>query len=93
MEIADMSKDDFIKAVAEIVIDYISKHKASELEEIQERLTVEEASKILGMTPNGVRVCMQKGVFQPPIGHIVCNGSRKEYYVYRSKINKYLGRE
>ena len=61
----------------------------------QERIPISEAAKILGIGAPQVRNFMKRGVM--PIGQVLSpNQTGKTvytYYVYRSKLEKYIGRE
>ena len=51
------------------------------------------AAKALGSNGQSVRVRMQRGLFEPPIG-TVCNlggGSRYTYEIYPERLAAYLG--
>lgn len=59
-----------------------------------ERVSVEEAARLLGITPQGVRVQMQRGLLD--IGIVVpsVKGNKKNtYLIYRNKLNRVLGYE
>lgn len=58
-----------------------------------ERVTVAEASKILGMSPQGVREHMKRNLFQTPIGEVTKISGRRQYHIYRSLLNKHIGKE
>ena len=61
----------------------------------QERIPISEVAKILGIGAPQVRNFMKRGVM--PIGQVLSpNQTGKTvytYYVYRSKLEKYIGRE
>lgn len=58
-----------------------------------ERLSVKEASKILGLSQQGVREHMKRGLFDPPIGYVtkICD-TRFQYHIYRNLLNKHIGK-
>lgn len=58
-----------------------------------ERVPVEEAAKILGMSKQGVREHMKRNLFSVPIGEVTKMGNRYQYHIYRSMLNKHIGRE
>ena len=58
---------------------------------MSERIPVNEAAKILGMNPQGVRQQMKAGILD--IGRVVPPTGKKvnhEYHVYINKLNKVL---
>lgn len=57
-----------------------------------ERVTVIQAAKELGVAPQAVRIQMQRGLLD--IGEVMpgVQGSRMQYWIYRSKLNKVLGK-
>lgn len=60
---------------------------------VSERVTVEEAAKILGLAPQGVREHMKRNLFDPPIGQVTqLSPKRREYLIYRDKLNRYIGK-
>lgn len=56
-----------------------------------ERVTIEEASKMLGMSQQAVRILMNKKAVD--IGIVVDSGRRKTYIIFREKLNKLVGKE
>lgn len=59
-----------------------------------ERVSVEEAAKILGMSPQGVREHMKRNLFPVPIGYVTKQSKgRLQYHIYRDMLNRHLGRE
>lgn len=60
---------------------------------IIERVPLEEAARILGMSPQGVREHMKRGLFTVPIGYVTKISKRYQYHIYRDMLNKHLGRE
>lgn len=64
---------------------------------MSERVSVQEAADILGMSPQGVRVQMQRGILD--IGSVlpsITQTGRKatnQYYIYRDKLNRWVGKE
>lgn len=63
------------------------------MEEVQknERVTVEEAAKVLGLSINGVREHMKRGLFNPPIGYVTNPNGKYNYLIYRNMLNRYIG--
>lgn len=49
-----------------------------------ERITIEQASEILGIPPQAVRVAMQQGKL--PIGVAIKSNKRWSYYLWREKV-------
>ena len=61
---------------------------------MSERVTVEEAAKILGMSRQGVREHMKRNLFSVPIGYVTKQGEKNfQYHIYRDMLNRHLGRE
>lgn len=53
------------------------------------RVTVEEASKQLGIPKNGVRTMVERGLL--PIGQaVVLTKKRTTYYLFQELIDKYI---
>lgn len=62
-----------------------------------ERISVEEAARLLGMAPQGVRVQMRRGLLD--IGNVFPAVSQKkggrttyQYFIFRDKFNRVLGK-
>ena len=55
-----------------------------------ERISIEEAAKMLGMSKQAVRILMNKN--QVDIGFVTGDG-RKTYVIFREKVNKLIGKE
>ena len=51
-----------------------------------ERLTVKQAAKELGITPQLLRMLMDRG--ELPIGKVVRNKRRNTYLIYREYLNE-----
>lgn len=61
---------------------------------MSERIPVREAAEILGMSQQGVREHMKKGLFASPIGYVIsASEKKKEYYIYKDMLNRYIGKE
>lgn len=59
-----------------------------------ERVSVGEAAKILGMSPQGVREHMKRNLFPVPIGYVTNQSKgRKQYHIYRDMLNRHIGKE
>lgn len=56
-----------------------------------ERITIEEAANLLGVSKQAVRIMMQKKAVD--IGIVVKSGNRKTYLIFREKLNKLVGKE
>lgn len=67
----------------------------SEVEKLSERVSVEEAAKILGMSVQGVREHMKRNLFASPIGEVtqLKAGGRHQYHIYRDMLNRHVGKE
>lgn len=50
------------------------------------RITTKEASKILGITEQMLRISMQMGLID--IGFVYGNGRRKTYIIYEEKVRR-----
>lgn len=55
-----------------------------------ERISVEEASEILGISGPAIRARMRAGVL--PIGRVIKMGKRGDYLIYKSLVLKEVGR-
>lgn len=53
------------------------------------RISVSEAAKLLGVSPQFIRIGMQRGTL--PIGAAVKMSSRWTYWISMSKVEKYIG--
>lgn len=59
-----------------------------------ERVSVEEAAEILGMSKQGVREHMKRNLFAVPIGYVTRQSEKNmQYHIYRSMLNKHIGKE
>lgn len=59
-----------------------------------ERVSVAEASKVLGVSPQCLRLQMQKGIIN--IGYVAKDMSRGEsyrYYIFRDKLDRLVGKD
>ena len=60
-----------------------------------ERVSVVQAAKELGMAPQGVREHMKSGLLD--LGFVVqkpkCKAKKYEYFIFRAKLDKVLGKE
>lgn len=58
-----------------------------------QKITVEEAAPILGMSPNKIRYYMRAKRFDPPIGQIrrSLTGKTYRYDIYKAKVMAYVG--
>ncbi len=56
-----------------------------------ERVPLKEAARILGMSQQGVREHMKRGLFKVPIGYVTKPGGRNQYHIYKSMLNRHLG--
>ena len=55
-----------------------------------ERITVEEAAELMGMSKQAVRLLMQKKKID--IGFVTGDG-KKTYVIFREKLNRLVGKE
>ncbi|MFG6379181.1 MAG: hypothetical protein K1W19_12840 [Lachnospiraceae bacterium] len=61
---------------------------------MSERVSVVQAARELGISPQGVRENMKKGLLD--IGYVfpsVSGTKTLRYFIYRDKLNKHLGKE
>ncbi len=60
---------------------------------MKETVSVEETAKMLGMSPQGVRVQLQRGML--PIGMALpsVTGKGYRYLIFRDKLNKFIGKD
>lgn len=56
-----------------------------------ERITIEEAAKMLGISKQAVRILMQEK--KVDIGLVVEGKEHKTYLIFREKLNKLVGKE
>lgn len=56
-----------------------------------ERVPLKEAAQLLGMSPHGVRILMQKKAVN--IGFVVENAEKKTYVILRERLNRVIGKE
>ena len=56
-----------------------------------ERISIEEAATMLGVSKQAVRLMMQRKAVD--IGLVVNSGSRKTYIIFREKLNRLVGKE
>lgn len=62
--------------------------------EMSERVTVDEAAKILGMSKQGVREHMKRNLFAVPIGEVTqVSKGRYQYHIYRNMLDRHVGKE
>lgn len=65
-----------------------------EVKKLSERVTVDEAAKILGMSKQGVREHMKRNLFAMPIGEVTqISKGRYQYHIYRSLLDRHVGKE
>ncbi len=57
-----------------------------------QRVSVKDASAILGLKEQGLRVHMQQNVFEIPIGYMTSNGRIYNYQIYRPMLERLIGR-
>lgn len=60
---------------------------------MSEKLSVKEAAEILGMSQQGVREHMKRNLFKIPIGEVTNPNGRYHYHIYKSMMNKHVGRD
>lgn len=60
---------------------------------VSERVSVAEAAEMLGMSPQGVRIHMQRNLFRVPIGEVTRPGGRYQYHIYRDMLMRHMGKE
>lgn len=64
-----------------------------EVKKLSERVTVDEAAKILGMSKQGVREHMKRKLFAMPIGEVTqISKGRYQYHIYRSLLDRHVGK-
>lgn len=59
-----------------------------------ERMTIEEVSKVIGDSPHQIRVKVRYGMYDPPIARVQKrkDGKNNQYVFYRSMVMAYVGR-
>lgn len=60
---------------------------------MSERVPLSEAAKILGMSQQGVREHMKRGLFPVPIGYVTKIEKRYQYHIYRDMLNRHIGKD
>ncbi|MCM1026497.1 MAG: hypothetical protein NC432_08660 [Roseburia sp.] len=58
-----------------------------------ERVSVMQAAEELGVSPQAVRVQMERGLLDIGVVLPSLQGDRKQYWIYREKLNRLLGRK
>lgn len=58
-----------------------------------QKVSVNQAAEVMGLSPNEVRYCMRTKKFDPPIGQVrkSRNGKTYRYDVYKNKVMAYVG--
>lgn len=58
----------------------------------RKKVPMADASKILGMNPNCIRIRMSRGLFDPPIGRVVpsLSGKSERYFIYSDMLERYV---
>lgn len=58
----------------------------------KKRVSIADASKILGMNPNHIRIRMSRNLFDPPIGRVVpsLSGKSERYFIYEDMLERYV---
>lgn len=54
-------------------------------------MTIEQASKLIGRSPQWVRIAMQRNIIN--IGVCVKNGEKWDYYINPTLLYKFIGKE
>lgn len=65
--------------------------RVKQIKSYSERVPIKEAAHLLGMSPHGVRILMQKKAAN--IGFIVENAEKKTYVILRERLNRVIGKE
>lgn len=61
---------------------------------MSERVPLPVAAEILGMSKQGVREHMKRGLFFPPIGYVSNPSGRQfQYRIYKNMLEEHIGRE
>ena len=61
---------------------------------MSERVSLKQAAAELGMSPQGVRECMKRGLID--IGVVLPNikgKGKRQYFIYRDKLDRVLGKK
>lgn len=62
------------------------------MEEMKQRVSVQEAAALLGISEKNLRKRMEKGIWD--LGEVVQESPyRKQYFIFRPKLNKLIGLE
>lgn len=54
-------------------------------------MTIEQASKLIGRSPQWVRIAMQRNIIN--IGVCIKNGEKWDYYINPNLLYKFIGKE
>lgn len=58
-----------------------------------ERMTIDEVAKVLGETPQAIRVKCARNMYDPPICRIQKRKKNRHYVFFRSMVYRYVGKE
>ncbi|MDY2590083.1 MAG: hypothetical protein SOW32_07835 [Agathobacter sp.] len=58
----------------------------------RKRVSIIDASKILGMSQQCVRIRMSRNLFNPPIGRVIpsMSGKSERYFIYEDMLERYV---
>ena len=58
----------------------------------RKRVSIIDASKILGMSQQCVRIRMSRNLFNPPIGRVIpsLSGKSERYFIYEDTLERYV---
>lgn len=58
---------------------------------MKETITIQEVASQLGMSPQGVRIQLQRGILPFGVAVPSVQGNRKRYIIPREKFNEFMG--
>ena len=88
----NIPKDDVQKRIAEVLdctVEFLNSEVSDDGDIHLKNVPVSEAAKILGISPQSVRVALQTGV--APFGFAVKNSSVFTYHISPKKLAEYIG--
>lgn len=58
----------------------------------RKKVSIADASKILGMNPSCIRIRMSRNLFNPPIGRVIpsLSGKSERYFIYEDMLERYV---
>lgn len=63
------------------------------IEKPTELITVEAASKLIGMNAQALKQAIEENVFVPQIGFVINRGTENRCYIFKNRLMKYIAGE